>query len=239
MEKVVVYRASDHKGNDHREKKKPRRFPFWRLAVVLGIALVLILTAPFIFLEVQYKLRQVQAEEEDSGFGRLLAKIRLEEGSFGGIIKIIDLETLNPVDPQFSIVIPKIGVNSLVLPQVPTSDEKTWREALAQGVAHAAGSHLPDEKGTVMIFGHSTDYIWNVSRFNAAFYLLKELEPADPISLFYQENRFEYEVVSKEVVGVKEIEKINASLDEDRLVLQTCWPPGTTWKRLLIYAKRA
>ena len=203
-----------------------------------SLALIFMLLSPFILMEARYRLRQLAKveEEEVSGFGQILKQI--QEGSgFAEIIRDSDLAFLEPVDPEFSVVIPKIGVNTKVIPNVSVEDKKEYQAALKKGAAHAIGSYLPSERGTVLIFGHSTDYIWNVARFNAVFYLLKELAVGDRVSIFYQGSRYEYEVSDRKTVGPNEVEDINKDLSQDRLILQTCWPPGTTWKRLLVIAK--
>ena len=104
-------------------------------------------------------------------------------------------------------------------------------------MAHAAGSALPDEDGTIYIFGHSTDADINVARYNAVFYLLRKLEPGDLIQVYFQGQEYRYQVIAKKTVDPTDIADITSVTGQRRLVLQTCWPPGTTWKRLLIIAE--
>jgi len=141
-----------------------------------------------------------------------------------------------PVDAGFGIVIPKIGVNSKIVPNVDPNIPKEFIKALKIGVAHAAGSSLPDEQGTVFIFGHSTDYAWNVTRYNALFYQIKDLEIGDEINLFYNGRRYFYKVVEKRIVAPSDTSFLKNQQGK-LLILQTCWPPGTTKERLLIFAK--
>jgi len=95
---------------------------------------------------------------------------------------------------------------------------------------------LPDQSGTIYIFGHSTDYPWNVSHYSAYFYPLRYLEEGEEIIIIYQGKNFLYQVKEKKVAEAGELEYLLSSDKENRLVLQTCWPPGTTWKRLIIVA---
>lgn len=166
-----------------------------------------------------------QKQPEKIGFGQLLKE--------GG-----ETVSISPVDTDFGIVIPKINANARVLPNVDPSNYKEYMEALKLGVAHAAGTALPGLSGNTYFFAHSTDFFWNVGRYNAVFYLLKELEAGDEVDVFYNGRRFIYTVADKKIVSPDDISYLTDSLDgQERLTLQTCWPPGTTIKRLLIIAK--
>src|SRR3989344_2787291 len=48
-----------------------------------------------------------------------------------------------PVDTDFSIIIPKIGVNAIVIPKVDPTRPAIYNSALKKGVAHAATSFFP------------------------------------------------------------------------------------------------
>lgn len=147
------------------------------------------------------------------------------------------VEFLTPVSAQFSIVIPKIGANAAVIPNVDAGKPEVYLDALKKGVAHAMGTVFPGVPGNIYMFAHSTDAFWNVGRYNAVFYLLKELENGDEINVFYKGVRYIYRVVNKLVVDPKEVNYLTDPLPYEQLTLQTCWPPGTTFKRLLIFAR--
>ena len=148
------------------------------------------------------------------------------------------VEVLVPQDPAFSIVIPKIGANSRVLANIDASDEKVYLDALQKGVAQALGTAFPGENGHIFLFAHSTDYFWNVGNYNAVFYLLNKLEKGDDVNLFYQGQRYLYRVTGSQVVDPSQIEFLTRKTNNELLTLQTCWPPGTTLKRLLVFASR-
>lgn len=147
-------------------------------------------------------------------------------------------EVLIPQDPDFSIVIPKIGANSNITSNVNSADEQEYLNALKYGVAHALGTAFPGEDGHIFLFAHSTDYFWNVGAYNAVFYLLYKLEKNDEVNLFYKGQRYRYQVVSKQIVDPSQVEYITRKTNKEFLTLQTCWPPGTTLKRQLIFATR-
>ena len=147
-------------------------------------------------------------------------------------------EVLKPVDPYFSIVIPKIDANSRVIPNVDPTNEDIYLPALQKGVAHAKGTAFPGEGGHIFLFAHSTDYFWNVTSYNAVFYLLYKLEYNDEIDLFYKNQRIVYRVLEKKVVDSSEVEYLTRKTNGEFLTLQTCWPLGTTLKRLMVFAER-
>lgn len=156
----------------------------------------------------------------------------------GAILSGQKEQILTPKSTEFSIVIPKIGANERVLANTDPSNEKEYLEVLKQGVAHAKGSSFPGRGENIYLFAHSADNFWNVGRYNAVFYLIKELEVGDEVVVFFQNKRHNYIVFDKKVADAEEVEFISSNINQGEvLTLQTCWPPGTTWKRILIFAR--
>lgn len=147
-------------------------------------------------------------------------------------------EVITPQDPQFSIVIPKIGANANIISNVDAGIESEYLPALLRGVAHAKGTAFPGEQGHIFLFAHSTDYFWNIGSYNAVFYLLYKLDKNDEVNIFYKGQRYRYVVVGKKIVDPSEVEYLTRKTTKEFLTLQTCWPPGTTLKRQLIFATR-
>lgn len=156
---------------------------------------------------------------------------------FGALTGGNKVELLSPVSAQFGIVIPKIGANAPIFPNVDAGKPDIYLPALRNGVAHALGTVFPGVTGNIYLFAHSTDAFWNVGRYNAIFYLIKELENGDEIDVFYNGARHIYRVVNKLVVDPSEVRYLTDDLPYEQLTLQTCWPPGTTLKRLLVIAR--
>ncbi|VVA44226.1 conserved hypothetical protein [Candidatus Roizmanbacteria bacterium] len=162
----------------------------------------------------------------------------LNKGLLAKAFNIKPVEILTPVDPNFSIVIPKIGANAKVQPNIDASDQKIYLDALNKGVAHTLGTAFPGEGGHIFLFAHSTNYFWNVATYNAIFYLLYKLEKNDEVNIFYQGQRYVYRVIGQETVDPSQVQYLTRKTNREFLTLQTCWPPGTTLKRLLIFAVR-
>jgi LPXTG-site transpeptidase (sortase) family protein len=141
-----------------------------------------------------------------------------------------------PSDTNFSVIVPKIGINAAVIPAVDPTDPTSYDEALQKGVAHASTSFFPNENGAVYLFSHSTNYEWFVKDLNAVFYLMKNLVPGDLVILIYKGNRYTYKIIEKRVVAPKDISYLAPIEGKRMLILQTCWPPGSVAERLLVFA---
>ena len=143
-----------------------------------------------------------------------------------------------PKDTDFSIVIPKLAASAKVFPNVDPDNPQEYLPVLQQGIAHAKGSVFPGMPGNVYLFAHSTDNWWDVGRYNAVFYLLHDLSPGDEVVVFFENRRYEYTVSQKFLSDPTDVSQIARDHNgHEQLVLQTCWPPGTAWKRLYIVAK--
>lgn len=143
---------------------------------------------------------------------------------------------ITPINTEFSLIIPGIGVNAQVVANVNPGNSSQYNEALEKGVAHAAGSMTPDQVGTVYLFSHSTNYEWFVRDLNAIFYLLKNMKEGESIVIFYKGVRYTYAVREKRIVKPNKVAYMVPDTERKSLILQTCWPPGSTTERMLIFA---
>jgi len=137
--------------------------------------------------------------------------------------------------PGLNAMVSKIPV---VCSNIPTLKE-IYQDALRRGVAHALGTSFPGQPGVTYLFAHSTDTIFNVPRFNAVFYLLNDIKTGERIVLFFNNKRFDYIVTESKITEPEDVSYFTMKTPEQILVMQTCYPPGTTWKRLLVIAKPA
>ncbi len=135
-------------------------------------------------------------------------------------------------------MIPKIGVNSRIFPNIDMVNEKEYSQVLAKGVAHGLGSGLPGQGKTIYIFGHSSLEEFTSGE-TAVFYLLGKLNLNDEVVVLFNNKKFRYYITEKKIISPSEIDflSLNEHLNKERLVLQTCWPPGTRWQRLIIIAE--
>lgn len=140
-------------------------------------------------------------------------------------------------DPNYSLYIPKLDAVSRVIPNVNAADEKSYQQALKLGVAAAAGLSSPGGRGTTYLFSHSVSNPINFARYNAVFYLLDRLVVGDDIEVVYLGKLTKYKVSGIEKLPPKDTKYLVPQQADEKLVLQTCWPPGTTLQRLYVIAK--
>lgn len=147
-------------------------------------------------------------------------------------------EVIQPIDTNFGIVIPKIAANSTIQANVDAGNENEYLPVLEHSVAHVKGTAFPGERAHIYLFAHSTDYFWNLGNYNAVFYLLYKLQKGDEVDLFYKGQKYKYSVTGTTIVDPSRVEYITRKTPAEFLTLQTCWPPGTTLLRLLVFAQR-
>lgn len=192
------------------------------------------------FLKVNYKIAEVKTSSGPSELGKIVEKDQPQgeqPSLFNSVLTGSREEILYPQDPMFSVVIPKIGANEKIIANVDPDNEKEYIEVLLHNIAHAKGTAFPGVNGTTYLFAHSTDDFWNVGRYNAVFYLLNKMEKGDDVVLFFNNKRYNYIVSDTKIVDPNDTHFIAANLGQgEQVILQTCWPPGTAWKRLLVFA---
>lgn len=179
----------------------------------------------------------VELRYEFSTPKKYTVETRAEEENPVAESKTGDNNIIIPVDEDFGIVIPKIFVNSKVFPDVDPENSAAYQRILTKGVAHVAGTAHPGETGNVFIFAHSGQDFYQAEKYNAVFYLLAKLENGDKITIFYKGKMFIYSVSDKKVINADEVSYLNDIPGKNTLTLMTCWPAGTTWKRLIVVAE--
>jgi LPXTG-site transpeptidase (sortase) family protein len=137
-------------------------------------------------------------------------------------------------DPEFSIVIPKINANSRVIGDVNPYDSRVYQQALTKGVAHAQNTSYPGEEGNTFLFSHSSVNFYEANRYNSVFYLLNKLDEGDDFYLVYNNKVFNYKVNETKVVNATDVEYIKGDETKKTATLMTCWPAGTTYRRLVV-----
>ena len=188
----------------------------------------------------------VSSSQNETELGKLVRRYR-DQGQIqnqgpsllGDVLANNKEKILVPPNTDFSIVVPKIGAAEKITANVDPSDKEIYLRVLVNSIAHAKGTAYPGVNGTTYLFAHSADNFWDIGRYNAAFYLLKDMQPGDEVYIFFRGKRYNYEVYDTKIVDASEVSYVDAALGQgERLILQTCWPPGTDWKRTLVFAKQ-
>jgi LPXTG-site transpeptidase (sortase) family protein len=156
---------------------------------------------------------------------------------FEQIIEPKQEKLFQPVDTDFGLVIPKININSKIASNIDITKNFEITKALKKGVAHASGSALPGQGETIYLFAHSAFFDLDILKMNAVFYQIKDLEINDEIDVYYKGKLYVYKVYGQRVVKPNEVASIADRNFGEQLVLQTCWPIGSTKERLLVFAK--
>lgn len=173
----------------------------------------------------EIKFWGVKKETNRLTFGDLIVKMDAYEAS------------INNLDPYFSISIPKIDAKANIISNVDPNNSEEYLNVLKKGVAHSKGTNFPGQGKTIYLFSHSTNSPLNFSEYNAVFYLLRKLEAKDKIYVYFLNKKYVYEVTEKLIVDSSDTSWLNDNGRGERLVLQTCDPPGTSLNRLIIVAK--
>lgn len=206
-----------------------------------GLFGVVFILGPFIQAEIGYRKDRILGIKRSvtSTVPSQMPKPISQEGTkaegFESVVASEDI--IEPVSTDYGIVIEKINANAKIITGVNPANENEYVKALQSGVAEALGSTQPGTPGNLYLFSHSTDAPWNIIRFNAIFYLLRELEQGDRVIIFYANRRYDYIVFDKIVTEPEDVSYLTNVYDVPVLTLQTCDPPGTLLKRLVVRAK--
>lgn len=136
------------------------------------------------------------------------------------------------------IIIPKINVEIPVIYNKNSTDEATIQKDLEKGVAHYSTTSNPGELGNTVIFGHSSNNIFNPGKYKFAFVLLSRLENGDTFYLTKNNKRYAYKVFSKKVVDPTDVSVLGDTSKKASATLITCDPPGTSLKRLVVVGEQ-
>lgn len=141
----------------------------------------------------------------------------------------------NIVKPGYFIQIPKINAEAPIIIGVDPFNQAEYRAKLKEGVAQAKGTSVPGSKGTSFLFAHSSGPPWEMARYNTVFFRLGELKIGDEIFIFKDGKKLKYKVSGKKEVWPNDV-SVFKDLTKTQLIIQTCTPIGTDFKRLLIFA---
>jgi LPXTG-site transpeptidase (sortase) family protein len=133
----------------------------------------------------------------------------------------------------FAISIPALGIDDLTVthPTDPTTSEGLL-SVLQSGVGHLFS--YPGTNGKIMIYGHSSGYPWDVSKYTKIFRTVNKLNVGDRVYLTFRGKLYTYEVSYKEAVPANDMKPFTGQGEE--LILYTCWPPDSIKQRYLVHA---
>ncbi len=211
-----------------RMKRATRSTVFGTICVVLvlyGLASILTVYLPVLRVEAQYQYKQMLTKLGAQSLVQL-------------IVPQVTFSTAgNTQHREFGIVIPELGVNEPVIFNVDATSPTAYEAALQEGIAHAASTSIPDMGGIGYYFAHSSNPSFR-TQYNAVFYLLGKLKGGEDIFVWHEGNKYHYRVTNSRVTTPDDVSFLQEGYTTESIVLQTCWPPGTTSKRLLVFGER-
>ncbi|MGH7246095.1 MAG: sortase [Candidatus Levyibacteriota bacterium] len=132
--------------------------------------------------------------------------------------------------PGYTISIPAIRVKNAI---VSTQDNN-----LAAHLVNYAGTAVPPDKGTAVVFGHSTlPSLFDPGNYKTIFANAHTLHVGDSIFVTVNNIAYTYAIFSITIVDADDTSVFTQNNDDSYLTIVTCTPPGTTWKRLVIESR--
>jgi LPXTG-site transpeptidase (sortase) family protein len=134
---------------------------------------------------------------------------------------------------NFAISIPSLGIQDLIVTHPQDSQTSHGLLAVLQdGVGHLFS--YPGRGGKIMIYGHSSGYSWDVSKYTKIFRQVNRLQPGDRVYVTFNGRLFEYAVTGQQTIAPSDATPFSGEGEE--LILYTCWPPNSIKQRLIVRA---
>lgn len=134
---------------------------------------------------------------------------------------------LAPKQTVNKIVIPKMGVDSTILEG--KSDDMLWK-----GIWRMPVGSTPDQGGNTIITAHR--YLYRPPN-PKTFYLLDKLGTGDKITVFWQGEKYEYQVTETKIVEPEDVSILHNTA-KAQLTLFSCTPLFTSKQRLVVIAEQ-
>lgn len=131
----------------------------------------------------------------------------------------------------YTLSVPKLGITE--------AHVSTINNDLSANLVHYPGTTIPSEKGNAVIFGHSTlPQLYKEGDYNTIFAYAHTLKTGDTLEITIAGQKVVYSVYNITITDPSDTSFFTQNFDDQYLTLVTCTPPGTTWKRLIIKAKK-
>lgn len=109
---------------------------------------------------------------------------------------------------------------------------------LSKHLVQYPGTAMPPDKGSTVIFGHSTlPQLFNPTDYKTIFANAHTLKVGDAIHVNVSNTEYVYIISSVTVTTPEDTSVLAQEYDDSYLVIITCTPPGTIWKRLIVKAR--
>ncbi len=135
----------------------------------------------------------------------------------------------------------EIPANKISVPLTWTQDVKDFERDLKNGVVHYPGTAMLGEVGTSYISGHSSGYAWDKSPYKQIFAGLGGVKDGTSFTITATQRngktvKYNYIVDHRGEFAANDQAQF-LSTSDSVVALSTCWPVGTTARRLVLFAK--
>lgn len=130
----------------------------------------------------------------------------------------------------YFLTIPKLRIKNAIVSAVNTN--------LSKNLVHYPGTSIPPDKGTAVIFGHSTlPQLFDPTNYDTIFATLHTLKVGDVLITTVGNVTYTYRIFSITITTPDDVSVLEQDFSDSYITLITCTPPGTTWKRLIIKSR--
>lgn len=135
--------------------------------------------------------------------------------------------------------IPALKISAPIIIEPNTTQNVIYKQ-LEKGVVHYGTTPLPGEFGTAIILGHSSSPNFYKGSYGTIFSSLSKLSEGDKITITRDGKIYDFKVTKKLVFSPTsendfELRELEYTTTQS-IVLMTCWPVGTNYKRIAIRA---
>lgn len=128
-----------------------------------------------------------------------------------------------------------LSINKL---KIKDANVSTIDNNLKDHLVNFGGTAVPPNKGTAVVFGHSTlPQLFNPKDYKTIFANAHLLKKDDEVMVSVDGVTYTYRIYNIFVTTPDDMSVLSQEYDDSYLTIITCTPPGTIWKRLIIQAK--
>jgi LPXTG-site transpeptidase (sortase) family protein len=125
------------------------------------------------------------------------------------------------------------------VPIIWSKDPGDFEQDLQTGVVHYPGTAMPGEVGTTYIAGHSSNYVWAKGSYNKIFSTMGNLPLNSSFKITVTQTNGKTAVFNYVVTRTQQYSPTDqaqfANSGQSIVALSTCWPVGSTAKRLVVF----
>jgi len=163
-----------------------------------------------------------------------ISKTASEQGVTYEVVKT-GLDEFKIDKEGFYIRIDKIGLFKPVVKNVDPRYKEVYIQSWEVGVSHGKFTALPDQIGNVYLFAHSVSNVNRIDSANAWFTRIDELVEDDEIVLYYEGEKYTYQVSRIYTVSPTATGVYTGASSVPKITLQTCGPPrGSLSSRYMV-----